>query len=526
MSNYKVVIPTAGLGSRVGPYSKYMNKALVTIGDKPSIVRIIEQFDQAAEFVIILGYKGEQIRQVVNAFFPDRKITFETIDKFEGKGSGLGYTLRSAKHHLMCPFIFISNDTICGQVESNLNPALNGNWLAFYKKKKGDQINLEQYRTVSHTDGFLTNILPKGIPNDDVYIGLCGVADYEKFWNLMDDESSIEVGESIALKSLDNVKTIEFDNWNDVGSIVGIEKAKNQFKMNDVNILEKEDEAIWFTDDRVIKFHVNENFIADRIERQKFLGSKSVPQIIYHDKNLYVYKKQPGIVLSKLITNTLTVELLDLAKKVMWDHTPSTLKEHAQELEEFYHKKTVHRIKYFLDRYEFNDVEVEINGTLCPPALDQIEYIDWQEVYNKAKIGRFHGDFHSENILYGKNGFKFLDWRQNFGALGKEYGDVYYDLAKFLHGLIVSHDIVSKNAFHYKQEKDGKIFIDIDRPFVNVEAEQVLHEWCSHHDYDFEHIKLLTALIYLNICGLHEYPYSGFLFYLGRYLLSKHLKLK
>ena len=119
-----------------------------------------------------------------------------------------------------------------------------------------------------------------------------------------------------------------------------------------------------------------------------------------------------------------------------------------------------------------------------------------------------------------------MDWRQNFGALGKEYGDVYYDLAKFLHGLIVSHDIVSKNGFYYKQEKDGKIFIDIDRPFVNVESEQVLHEWCSHQDYDFEHIKLLTALIYLNICGLHEYPYSGFLFYLGRYLLSKHLKLK
>ena len=32
MPNYKVVIPTAGLGSRIGPYTKFKNKALVTVG--------------------------------------------------------------------------------------------------------------------------------------------------------------------------------------------------------------------------------------------------------------------------------------------------------------------------------------------------------------------------------------------------------------------------------------------------------------------------------------------------------------
>ena len=55
MLSYKIVIPTAGLGTRVGPYSKFMNKALVSIGGKPSIVRIIEQFDASVEVVIILG---------------------------------------------------------------------------------------------------------------------------------------------------------------------------------------------------------------------------------------------------------------------------------------------------------------------------------------------------------------------------------------------------------------------------------------------------------------------------------------
>ena len=42
--SYTVVIPSAGLGSRVGPYTKFLNKALITVGDKPVISRVIEKF--------------------------------------------------------------------------------------------------------------------------------------------------------------------------------------------------------------------------------------------------------------------------------------------------------------------------------------------------------------------------------------------------------------------------------------------------------------------------------------------------
>ena len=34
------------------------------------------------------------------------------IDKYEGKGTGLGLTVNSCKEHLQCPFVFVSNDTI------------------------------------------------------------------------------------------------------------------------------------------------------------------------------------------------------------------------------------------------------------------------------------------------------------------------------------------------------------------------------------------------------------------------------
>ena len=55
--NYKVVIPSAGLGSRIGPYSKFLNKALVTIGDKPAIAKVIEKFPIEIEIIILIGYE-------------------------------------------------------------------------------------------------------------------------------------------------------------------------------------------------------------------------------------------------------------------------------------------------------------------------------------------------------------------------------------------------------------------------------------------------------------------------------------
>ena len=47
---YKVLIPTAGTGSRLGEETKYINKALISIGNRPAISRIIEMFPEDCEF--------------------------------------------------------------------------------------------------------------------------------------------------------------------------------------------------------------------------------------------------------------------------------------------------------------------------------------------------------------------------------------------------------------------------------------------------------------------------------------------
>ena len=84
-------------------------------------------------------------------------------------------------------------------------------------------------------------------------------------------------------------------------------------------ILEKPDEAIWFIDNRVVKFHLSETFISDRIKRAKSLSIDKdlkmagfeIPEIIDHDKNIYVMKRCQGTTLSKIINPVLFKELIE-----------------------------------------------------------------------------------------------------------------------------------------------------------------------------------------------------------------------
>ena len=106
---YKVLISSAGIGSRLGDLSKNINKSLITIYTKPVISYIIEKFSKNIEIVIAVGYKSNLVKDFVRLAYPDRTIRFVDIDIFEGPGSGLGYTILTCEPYLQCPFILITN---------------------------------------------------------------------------------------------------------------------------------------------------------------------------------------------------------------------------------------------------------------------------------------------------------------------------------------------------------------------------------------------------------------------------------
>ena len=51
----KVLITTSGIGSRLGDITKYTNKSLVRIANRPVISYIIDQYPIETKFVFTLG---------------------------------------------------------------------------------------------------------------------------------------------------------------------------------------------------------------------------------------------------------------------------------------------------------------------------------------------------------------------------------------------------------------------------------------------------------------------------------------
>jgi choline kinase len=515
---YKVLIPTAGTGSRLGGMTKYLNKSLITIGNKPAISRIIEMFPSDTEFVIATGYKGELVKEFFSLAYPERKIQFVDILLYEGEGSGLGLTIQECKSLLQCPFVFCSCDTLV--TEQIHEPSVN--WMGY-----DDRDKLEQYRTINISDtGKVLSINEKGmniIPSSRPYIGLAGIHDYELFWEAMEagKDLAVQQGESYGLKEIINsgVEAIKYT-WFDTGVTIELDATKKRYSNpNAPNILEKPDETIWFLDKKVIKFSANTQFISDRVKRSSLLNG-FVPSITKHTTHMYCYNYVEGDVLSKCVSHKIFEKLLDFSK-TFWRRKKLSaveMKDFSKSCIKFYKDKTYERIDMFYRNFKKDDNITLINGIAYPPLSEILEIVDWNEM-TEGIPGQFHGDYHFENIIYDNehDNFKFVDWRQDFDKF-LDIGDIYYDLAKLLHGLIICHELIAKDNYEVTWVNDI-IQYDFNRKQMLVECERYYYLWLNKNNYNVKKVKMLTAFIFLNIAALHHYPYALLLYALGKVML-------
>jgi thiamine kinase-like enzyme len=518
---YKVLITSAGTGSRLGDLSKNINKSLISIYTKPVISYIIEKFPKNIEIVLAVGYKAELLKDFIRIAYPDRTIRFVDVDVYDGPGSGLGYTILKCESYLQCPFIFCTNDTIV--LEEIPKP--DHNWIGY-----DDVYNNSIYRSlkINIETNLIDDINEKGYNTPSpALIGISGILDYQEFWKIMKDGisyGSITGGETYGIKKIlyKGFKAQKFT-WYDTGSIEGVEKTQKYFDTGEYNFLRKSDESIWFIEDKVIKFSNDKDFIFERVERNKRFTSKLIPKIIDFRENFYSYNFMNGIVLSKCINLSLFKQLTNKLK-LFWEIKKLSENEEIEFRQKcfgFYQYKTYKRIDNYFVKSNYIDSEEIINGIKVPKIMDLLEKIDWNNISNGIPCV-FHGDLHFENIVLTDAGnFLLLDWRQNFADL-LDYGDLYYDLAKLLHGIIVSHEIVNKNFFVVK-DNNNNITLNIYRNQTHVEIEEMFYKFLKNEGYDIQKVKILTALIYLNIASLHHYPYSKFLYFFGKYMLNNIL---
>ena len=514
--SYQVIIPCAGTGSRLGNNTKFINKALIEINNKPVISHMLEKFSKDSEFIIPLGYKGKDLKDYLEIAHSDLNIITETIEPFEGDGSGLGTTLMQIFKYLDSEFIFSSCDTLVKQKIPNPNE----NWIGYSFVE-----DASDYRTISLEDKNAIKLNEKNITkNKSAYIGLSGIKDYENFKNIAinNSEEFQKIGESFSIREMiESFKPVEFT-WYDTGNLSNLkETRKSLYKDNNFNILEKESEKIWFVNNKVIKFSADTDFINNRCKRAKKL-ERFVPQIICQKDNFYSYAFQNGEVLSNKVDDKIFYKLLKTLEN-LWE-----LKSLDNKLEkdfqnncyEFYKDKTYERYDLFLSQYPDGDKEVIINNNKKIDPYDLLKKIDWNKL-SQGLPSNIHGDLHFENILLNEDKFTLLDWRQSFNNL-IDYGDIYYDFGKLLHGIVISHSQVLKGNYKIS-ESENKINVEIEINSNYSNLVNVFTKWLKDNNYDVDKVNIMCSLILINIAPLHHHPYSRFLFYFGLLNLDKIL---
>tara|TARA_R110000764_G_scaffold59212_1_gene128058 strand:- start:295 stop:1824 length:1530 start_codon:yes stop_codon:yes gene_type:complete len=509
MADYKVLITTSGIGSRLGKLTDFTNKSLVRIGDKPAISHIIEYYPEDTPFVITLGHFGSYVKEFLELAYPNKNFTFVKVDNFEGQGSSLGHSILQAKSELQCPFIFHASDTIL--TDSDTIPNLEHNWCAGAYKEE-----TSQYRTLKTNNGWVDNIAEKGEINFDYpYIGLCGIKDHKLFWDKLEIlPPSNSLSDVHVINEMLNTVTFNFhkiNNWLDIGNTTELNKTREYFGSS-IKVLDKDNESIYFFNNFVIKFFSDPIINRNRVERASMLKGL-VPDIMANTPNFYKYKKAEGNLFAESVNEKTFKNFLEWTEKKLWDFKLTD--NFNQKCFDFYVSKTNKRIKQYLK--EKPDTPQVINGELIPPIEDILSQIDTKWLCDGIPV-QFHGDFILDNVIETPDSFCLIDWRQDFAG-DLEVGDMYYDLAKLNHNLMVNHDIVDRKLFNSSPE-DCYILCNS----TLIKCRNLLHDFIKENGYDLKKVETLSSIIWLNMAPLHEYPFNKFLFNFGKYNLYKNVK--
>lgn len=523
MSAPPVCVLTSGRGTRLGARYAGINKALLPLGQKAILTRIIERFPPESPFVVSLGHLGGQVKDYLELAHPDRDFTFVAVDRFEGPGTGPGYSLLQCKPHLERPFYFAACDTLWeGRVEDF---GREEDWVGTERlpeERTGDYCNFEV------EDGRVLRILDKTPVRGgrwESFIGLCFVRNSAAFWRGLlagqDGAGEHSVSRGLALVLQEGGLKARRIRWTDVGSQALYEEALRAYDPYDFS---KSEEQLYHVGTRGLKFFANPEIARRRAQRGK-AHPEVFPRIVGARNQFFAYEYAPGATFYRSGTPELFRRLLAWLKESLWRPAPAAPPSFPGDCLRFHRDKTLERLRAYGARHPADEEVESLDGTPLPRTVELLNRIPWDRLSAGVPVS-FHGDLQFDNILYdaGTDRFILLDWRQDFAGL-LDCGDLYYDLAKLMGGILLDYDRVKANDFSYREEGRAAR-ARIPRMARSAEYLEILDGFLRAERLDPARVALLVGLIYLNMAPLHTPPFDRLLHALGRRTLAESGELR
>ncbi len=149
----KVIIPVAGVGTRLKPHTNSLPKPLLHVGGKTILDYLLQPLEKVnpEEVVFVIGYMGEMIREHVRKNY-SFKATFVEQDRL----LGLGYAIHTAMEAVgEAPLLIILGDTI---VECDLKGFINAGEYALGLRQVDDPT---RFGIAEISNGFVVGVEEK-----------------------------------------------------------------------------------------------------------------------------------------------------------------------------------------------------------------------------------------------------------------------------------------------------------------------------------------------------------------------------
>ena len=525
--NYKVCILAAGAG-KIDHLDQHVNRAILPVDNKAVISYIVEKFPKDIEIVVAVGHKKETVIDYLKLAHPERKFTFVTISKFAGPGSGPGASILACKRYLQCPFVLSAADTIVAEDV----PPPDENWMGIAPVHE-----TERYCTVKIRNNAVYQLDDKAKTDSHfAFIGLAGIKDYKNFFAALGKNRKAIAGEiqiSNGMKALieKRLAPIGFT-WFDTGTLENYVETNRHFSSESKFDFSKSNEFLYFVNGRVVKFFADRS-ITDKRHQRSRAGLRGLTPVLEGKRgNFYSYRKVDGQTLYSVLNANVAEKFLQWAKTHLWKKqklSAAQRKKFEEACLKFYKDKTHERVESFIKKTGKKESAEFVNGVKIPPVRELLKMVDWAHLAC-GEPTNFHGDLQFDNVLVrskpknAKEKFVLLDWRHDFGGL-TEVGDLYYDLAKLYGGMTLSYPLIKEGMFRFESngnEASYDYFIKSDL----VDAREKYEEFLLENGFDLKKIKIMTAIIFLNMSPLHQEPFDGMLYHLGRRMLHKSLQLR
>ncbi len=150
----KVIIPVAGIGTRLRPHTYSVPKVLLHVAGKPILGHILDIVRQLKpdEVVLIIGFLGDQIVEYVKKNY---RFKCKFIEQTELKGLGYAINMASSEMEDDEPVLIILGDTV---FEADLLPVIRGGYDALGVKKVADP---RRFGIVEMKGGFVKKLIEK-----------------------------------------------------------------------------------------------------------------------------------------------------------------------------------------------------------------------------------------------------------------------------------------------------------------------------------------------------------------------------